>query len=281
MARSINTIQKTMDAEQALQPDLIDLNSTSQTSVYTLWKFITSTVINYVEQLMDFYKTEIETIIKSAPVGSNEWLKSQMFLFQYDATTPQVLQVDSDFAVNYVTTDATKRLITRCSVKTGNTQTVFIKVAKSEPPVALTPTELTSVSGYVNDKAFAGVKYIVNSYTSDKLFLEAEIFYDGQYSAVIQANVLIAINNYLSNIDFDGTFRVNKLVDSIQAVIGVSDVLIKNLAIRANVTPFASKTYLVQSNTVISLTHNTLAGYLVEETTASNTLNDTLTFTIQ
>lgn len=281
MARSINTIQKTMDTEQALQPDLVALNSPSQTSVYTLWKFITSTVINYVEQLMDFYKAEIETIIKSAPVGSNEWLKSQMFLFQYDATTPQVLQVDSNFAVNYVTTDATKRLITRCSVKTATNQTVFIKVAKSEPPVALTPTELTSVDGYVNDKAFAGVKYIVNSYTSDKLFLDAEIFYDGQYSAVIQANVLSAINTYLSNIDFDGTFRVNKLVDAIQGVIGVSDVLIKNLAIRADVTAFASKTYLVQSNTVISLTHNTLAGYLVGETTASNTLNDTLTFTIQ
>lgn len=46
MARSINTIQKTMDTEQALQPDLVALNSPSTTSVYTLWKFITSTVIN-------------------------------------------------------------------------------------------------------------------------------------------------------------------------------------------------------------------------------------------
>lgn len=281
MARSINTIQKTMDTEQALQPDLVALNSPSTTSIYTLWKFITSTVINYTEQLMDFYKVEIENKIKSAPVGSNEWLKAQMFLFQYDSVTPQVLQVDSNFAVNYVTEDPTKRIITRCSVKTSNNQTVYIKVAKSEPPVVVDASELTAISGYVNDKAFAGVKYIVNSYTADKLYLDAEIFYDGQYGAVIQDNVLSAINTYLSNIDFDGTFRVNKLVDAIQAVTGVSDILIKDLAIRADVTPFASKTYLVQSYTTLMLSYNTLAGYIVGETTVSNTLTDKLTFTIQ
>ena len=49
MARSIETIQKTMDDKQATLPDLATLNSPSQTAIYTLWKFITSTVINYLE----------------------------------------------------------------------------------------------------------------------------------------------------------------------------------------------------------------------------------------
>lgn len=229
---------------------------------------------------MDFYKVEIENKIKSAPVGSHEWLKAQMFLFQYDSVTPQVLQVDSNFAVNYVTEDPTKRIITRCSVKTSTTQTVLIKVAKSEPPVSVSGTELTAISGYVNDKAFAGVKYLVSSSASDKLFLDAVIYYDGQYSAVIQANVLSAINTYLSNIDFDGTFRVNKLVDAIQAVTGVNDILINNLAIRSDITSFASKTYLVSSKTFISLSQSTLSGYIEGENTVGNTLIDTLIFQI-
>jgi hypothetical protein len=280
MARSIDTIKKTMDTEQALQPELVALNSPSTTAIYNSWKFITSTVINYIEQLLDYYKKDIETLIKKAPVGSHEWLKSQMFLFQYDAITPQVLAVDSNFAVNYVTEDATKRLITRCSVKTSTTQTVLIKVAKSEPPVALTPTELSSVNGYVNDKAFTGVKYLVSSSNSDKLFLDAIIYYDSQYSAVIQANVLNAINVYLANIDFDGTFKVNSLINYIQGVDGVTDILINNLAIRADVTAFASKTYLVSGKTFISLSQSTLSGYIEGENTVGNTLTDTLTFQI-
>jgi hypothetical protein len=129
--------------------------------------------------------------------------------------------------------------------------------------------------------SFAGVQYLVASSAADKLFLEAEIFYNGQYSAVISTNVIAAINAYLAAIPFDGNVRVNKLVDAIQAVDGVTDVVINNLAMRADAVAFGSKTYLVQANDLIFSKYPTSAGYIIEETTGGEDFASKLTFTVE
>lgn len=278
MARTRAEIQATMDAEQATQTSLSTLDSTSQTAIYTLWKYITSSVINYFEQLWDLYKVDLENIVSNAAVGTNQWFKDRVLKFQYSASTPQVLEVDSNYAINYQTIDESLRIITRASVKTTATRTVLIKVAKQEPPVALSGTELTSLTGYIDDIAFAGINYVVSSTASDKLYLKANIYFDGQYSATIQTSVIAAINTYLANLTFDGSLVLSSLFDAIQGVTGVIDCVFVDVAARADATAFASKTYLVQTNTTLIRNYPTNAGYIVEETTASNTFTDTLTF---
>jgi len=47
---------------------------------------------------------------------------------------------------------------------------------------------------------------------------------------------------------------------------------------RSDSTPFVDGTFLVQNNTVISRIFPTIAGYVVEETTAGQTFTDKLTF---
>lgn len=281
MARSISTIQSTMDAEQALQTDLTTLNSSSQTAIYTLWKFITSTIINYIEQLWDLYKVDLETIVKSAPVGSSKWLQKKVLDFQYDSVTPQVLEVDSNFAVNYVTVDSTLRIISRCAVITSPVKEVLIKVAKDNPPIPLTTPEKNSLIGYVSDLSFAGIRYTVSSLDSDKIYIKGNIYYNGQYALTISTNVIDAINTYLANIPFNGSVSLLGLTDAIQGVTGVTDLLLVDVAIRSDVTPFLSKTYLINNKTNIITNYQTLAGYVEEETTASNTFTDTLTFIAQ
>ena len=278
MARTRAEIQATMDAEQATQTSLSTLDSTSQTAIYTLWKYITSSVINYFEQLWDLYKVDLENIVSNAAVGTNQWFKDRILKFQYSASTPQVLEVDDKFAVNYVTTDTTLRIITRASVKTTATRTVLVKVAKEEPPVALSGIELTSLQGYVNDIAFAGVNYVVSSTEADKLYLKANIYFDGQYAATISNDVIAAINSYLANLTFDGSLVLSSLFDAIQGVTGVIDCVFVDVAARADATAFIDKNYLVQTNTTLIRNYPTNAGYIVEETTASNTFTDTLTF---
>lgn len=278
MARTRAEIQATMDAEQTAQTSLSTLNSTSQTAIYTLWKYITSSIINYVEQLWDFYKIDLETIVSNAAVGTNQWFKDRVLKFQYSASDPQVLAVDANFAINYPTIDTSLRIITRASVKTTATRTVLIKVAKSDPPVALDNTEKTSLEGYINDISFAGINYVVSSTSSDKLYLKANIYFDGQYSATIQTSVIAAINTYLANLSFDGSLVLSSLFDAIQSVTGVTDCVFIDVAARADATAFASKTYLVQTNTTLIRDYATNAGYIVEETTASNLFTDTLTF---
>lgn len=281
MARSIATIQATMDAEQALQTDLTTLNSPSQTAIYRLWKFITSTIINYLEQLWDIYKAELETQISAAAVGSNAWLQSKVMKFQYSASTPQVLAVDSNFAINYPTIDTTLQIITRCSVTTTSQRVCLVKVAKSDPPVALSAPELSSLSGFLSDLNFAGVNYVAQSLTSDKIYIDADIYYNGQYASTISANVITAINAYLASIPFDGKIKLMSLIDAIQGVTGVTDVVLRNIAIRADATAFANKTYLVQNKTSIIPLYQMYAGYATEETTSGYTFTDTLVFIAQ
>jgi len=281
MARSIDTIIADMDAEQAAQTGLSGLNSVSNSAIYTLWKYIVAAQMYLLEVLWDLFKVDLETIVTNAAVGTNQWFKSKMLLFQYDATTPQVLQVDSNFAVNYTTIDATKRIVTRCAVKTTATRTVLIKLAKSEPPVALSAPELVAANAYVDDLAFAGINYIISSTASDKLLVDASIYYDGQYSAVISANVITSINTYLANIDFDGSFKLSALVDAIQTTTGVTDVVLNNVAIRPNSVAFASTTYLVQGKTTLIPIYPTNAGYVTEETTVGQTFTDKLNFIAQ
>jgi hypothetical protein len=278
MARTIAQIQSEMDTEQALQTGLSDLNSPSQVAIYTLWKYVISASIWAHEKLWDIFKLELEAIVDAAPIGTDGWVQSQSLLFQYSATDPQVITL-VDFVPAYSVVDTDLQIITRCSVKTLPNKTVNVKVAKSDPPSALTATELSSFAGYLDDISFAGVQYNAISLASDKLYLDAEVFYNGQYSSVISDTVIAAVNDYLANIPFDGNVRVSALYDAIQNVSGVTDVIINDMAIRADATAFGSKTYLVQNNTTIYNKYPTFAGYVVEETTVSNTFVDKLTFT--
>jgi hypothetical protein len=295
MARSVDEILTNMDQQQAAETELASLNSPSQSAIYKLWKYITALVINLHEQLWDKKKIELEDVAKYAAVGSDLWYQKKILEFQYSATVPQVVTLDTTatsptfMSVGYATIDESLRIITRASVKTAANKTVNVKVAKSDPPVALSAPELSALTTYLTNGgdgtnegvgiAFAGVQMNVTSIASDKFFLEGTITYDGQYASVIQTKVIEAIEEYFANLAFDGTLYIIKIVDAIQAVPGVIDVKIVNAAIRANATAFSSKTFLIQSSLSIITSYPTFAGYVEQETTASQTFADKLTFT--
>lgn len=277
--RSITQIKKTLDDAQALQPELSKLNSPSQTAIYNLWKYITAVAIWVHETLLDLFKTEIETTISKAPVGTESWVQKKCFDFQYDSTSPQIVQL-VDFVPNYNPIDDTKKIITRCSVKTLPNKIVTVKLAKAEPPVPLTTPELNSIQGYLDDISFAGVQYLTTSTSPDYLYLNAEVFYNGQYAAIISATTISAINTYLSSIPFDGQVRIASLEDAIQAVGGVTDIVIKDLALRANTVPFSGATYIVQNKTTVFNKYGLNSGYVIPEV-SPNALAVSLTFTTE
>lgn len=290
MARSLQTILDQLDEAQAAETELNDLNSTSQVAIYGLWKYITALCQYLMEQLHDLKVKEIETIISSAPVGSEPWLQSKVLEFQYDSVTPQLLTL-VDFAAKYDPIDVSKRIITRAAVTSLVNNKVLVKVAKNDPPVALSGTELAALQSYLTDGGdgtyagrgrglgFAGVEIEASSYASDKLYLKGTIYYNGQYAATISADVDLAINNYLANLPFDGSVSLLGITDAIQGVPGVLDIKLTDVAIRADATAFSSKTYLVQNSTTYITTYDTYAGYVEEETTAGETFTDKLTFT--
>lgn len=277
MARDIPTIISELDAAQADKLELAPLNSPSKTAIYTLWKGIVAIVINYMEQLWDLFRNELEVTISKGKVGSSLWVQDMIFKFQYSATNVQVVQV-VNYAVTYYIINPILRIITRCSVTTAGNKIVSIKVAKLEPPQALTVPELTSLRGYVEKIGFAGVQYEVNSYPPDLFYLKATIYYDGQYFSVIESTVIAAITSYFASLKFDGTLQLLTIEDFIQKVDGVKDIVIEDAAIRADSISFANATYLVKDSKTFFPTYPTFAGYVIPETTVGYTLVDQLTF---
>jgi hypothetical protein len=279
MARSIAQIQSQMIADIQADPTLSGLTSTSKRSIWQLWTYIFATGIFILESLIDVFKSEIETKLLSAAPASSAWLQYQIFKFQYSATVPQVLQI-INYVPSYPTIDTTLRIISRCSVVTTLANQVLIKVATGSIPTALNSSQLSALQNYVQQIG-ATVSYTVTSSNADQIYIGATIYYQGQYSAIISQNVILAINNYLASLPFDGQLKISDIEQSIRSIAGVNDCVLNNVLARADITPFASATYLVQNNTWVSRTWKTIAGYIIPETTTGQTLANSLTFIAQ
>jgi hypothetical protein len=280
MARTIAQIQAQIIATKNAQPELAGLTSTSKRAIWNLWTFVIAACIAIFEQLLDSFLTQVETQVAQSAGASVLWLQAKMFQFQYDATTPQVIQLINTVP-QYPVVDANKRIITACSVTSSLSNQVSIKVAKSSPFVALATAELTAAQSYINTIGAAGITYNVISLNADKLYVQAQVYYQGQYSTVIQQNVIAAINSFLQNlsiVNFNGSMKISDLEGAIRNVAGVNDVVLNNVKGRDDASSFANGIDLVLNNTVISRQWNTIAGYIVQETTTGKTFADSLTF---
>lgn len=283
MARTIAQIQAQIIATKQAQPELAGLTSTSKRAIWNLWTFVIATCIGIFEQLLDSFLTNVETQVNASAGASILWLQAKMFQFQYDANIPQVVQLINTVP-QYPVVDVTKQIITACSVTSSLSNQVTIKVAKSNPYVALVSAELTAAQSYINTIGAAGISYTVISLNPDKLYVQASIYYQGQYSTVIQQNVIDAINSFLQNLsitNFNGSMKISDLEGVIRNVAGVNDVILNNVKGRDDASTFANGVDLVLNNTVISRQWDTVAGYIVQETTSGKTFADSLIFIAQ
>lgn len=293
MARTISQIQAQIIAQIAATPELgyYDSNNIwrnittndSARAIWRLWTWIQATAIAVHEQLIDVYISTMESIVARSAAASNLWVQYKLFQFQYDATTPQVVQL-IDTVPQYPVVDATKRIITACSVTTDVNNTVNIKVAKSNPYIALSSPELSAAQSYINTIGVAGITYVVASKNADKIYIEADVYFQGQYSAVIATNVIATLNAYfqrLSQINFNGSLKMTDLEAIIRNVEGVNDVVLKNVKGRPDATAFAFGTYFIQNNATVQRLWSPDAGYIVQENTAGQTFLDSLNFIAQ
>ncbi len=283
MARTIAVISQTMFTAKASESSLNGLTSASQTSTWRLWVYIVAACINVFEQLQDVFKAELESISDSAIPGTPQWVQDRTFRFQYDATIPQVVTI-VDTELVYPTVNDAFKIVTRCSVTTGASKIVNIKVAKATSttdttPIPLSAPQESSLEGYWALIGFAGIDYNIINLNPDKIGIVGDIYYKGQYSATIQADVIAALKAYLAAIPFDGSVKYLSIEDALQNVIGVSDVKITTVSGRASTTAFSSRYKFFDLPTSVNYrTYSTSAGYCVEETQSGQTFADTLTF---
>lgn len=288
MAQSVSTIQNNIIADlvtaAAAVGVTIDPAEFSDYDYRQLLTYVAAVAAGTEQQLWDAYKIDTEAAISKARPQTGGWFQAQMYKFQYDATTPQILQFDTTtFAPYYPTVNTTLQIIKYASVVGGVFGTTNIKAAKQVGgfPAALSSTELSAAQSYVNLIAIGGINYNVTSLNSDKIYVEATIWYQGLYSAIIQSTVIAAINAYLAGIPFDGVVILSDLERAIKAVAGVNDIVFSNVQARQDTTAYGSGTNLVLSNAVVQRNWSTIAGYAVTETDTGHTISDTLTFIAQ
>lgn len=278
MARQIAQIQQQILDNVAADDVLKDqLTSQSKRAIYRLWAFIVATAVGILEQLMDAYKVIVEALVASAAPGSPLWVQDRVFKFQYSTITPQIIQL-INLAPAYPVVDPSLRIITRCSVTTDLSNAVTVKVAKGTTPAPLDSLEKDALTSYIKTIGVAGIDYNVVSLDADRVYIEGDIYYTGLFSAVIKGNVILAIQNYLAGIPFNGRVKVDDIRQAIRAVVGVQDVVLRNVSARANAIAFGGGTSLVLNQTLASRFWPTLAGYAVAEDTAGQTLADKLNF---
>ena len=272
MARTIEVIQANIISDIQNIPELAEANSTSSRAIWRLFTFVQATAILLLEQIIDVFKAETDLKISQATPGTKSWVANRVFQFQYSATVPQIVQL-VDLVPGYPVVDSTLQIITRCAVVSTISNQVLIKTAKSSPPVALTTTELASLQSYVNEIGVAGINYNCFSSNADQLYIDADIYYSGQYSTVIQGTVTNAVEAFLSELPFNGQLKLSDLEFAIRNIVGVNDVLLNNIRVRADAVPYASGTFLVQNRTAISRLYPTVSGYVILENTVSNNFN--------
>lgn len=279
MARTIEEIKQEMLDTKATLSALDGLTSTSQVSVFGNLLYVEATQINVLIQLIDAYIAQIEVIINQQAIGSVDWLEAKILDFQYG----DFVELNTtDFSISYPVINTANQIITRCSVKEAGNLVVLAKVAKSDPPEALISAEIAALEDYINTIKPAGTQINVVSLSPDRLYIVGTIYYSGQYSSVIQANVeaaLTAYMNNLSSVNFNGVIKTTDISSTVQAVTGVTDVDIIEVGGRPQTTALVDRTVIYSLASGVNIReYTTYAGYIIEEDDSGHTFSDTLSY---
>jgi|ERR1035437_1801729 hypothetical protein len=267
--RTIAVIYAQLVAAKKANSSLSGLSSPSNVAYWNLWLWIVATAQNLLEQIWSILQIEIETTVASAAPETKNWIQAKVLAFQYDATTPQVVQVNTDLSVGYPVVDATLRIITNCAV-IGGSGSLTIKAA----PVVTAPQKAALIS-YLTEILGADISFAVINLAADTLDIFGTVYYNGQYAGSVVANVTAAVNTYLASIGFNGMVKVSDLIETIRNVTGVTDFVPLNIY----ATPSGgAATYLVNTNNIVSREYQSYSGQIGID--GGNPLSTSLTFSI-
>ncbi len=284
MARSVEQINK-----QLVDTLVVNFATIGITINPTLWSkrdllrkilYTVSICIAFFEQLLDEHKKQSEETADRTPAASSKWIQNKMFKFQYSDTNPQVVAL-IDTVPQYPVVDATLAIITACSVTSNVSNETLIKVAKDFPFVALSAPQKSAAQEYIDIIGVEGINYVVISLESDKIFIEADCYYKGQYASVISATTIAAIEKWMlenSSINLDGRAEMSDLEVAMKAVPGMTDVVLKNVRGRADTDSFGAGIDLILNTQILQRRWVTVAGYIGQETDTGHTFADSLNF---
>lgn len=242
MARSISEIKRTMtDAfmqDEAIR-DAYDLSLDktrfadcfSAVSLENLLFYIVAACHYVLESLFEKFTQDVEQKISRAVVASIPWYFDKAKAFQYGDA---LVLNPRTFGYEYAKVDTSKQLVKYVAVRDrGASIEMLVSAEEDGKPTPLLDDVLTAFKHYINAVKIAGVVINVRTRKADELSIAVKVVVDplkinrqGVDIASSEKVVEHAIENYLADIVYGGTFNKTKLVDAIQRVDGVLDVVL-------------------------------------------------------
>lgn len=203
--------------------------SFSSVSLESIMFFIVAACCHVLEVVFEEYVKVVDDKVSMAVVASVPWYYKMAKAFQYGDSL--VLNEDTQ-QYGYATIDEGKQVVKYAAVRDrGTSVQILVSGEKDGKPVALSNSVLTVFKEYMNRVKVAGVVLSIRSKNADKMVIMAKVYVD---SLVINSDGTLisdgskpveeAINAYLANIVYGGTFNKTKLTNAILGVEGVSDV---------------------------------------------------------
>ncbi len=258
MAQTLEEIQNEMLAAKNAEPALAGFTSTSSTAIWLLWIFQFARAVLSIQKRFDLFINLVLTIIKNTKRGTPRWYSNTAKQFQYgfNLVPEQDYYDNTNIAESVV---AASKIIAHASFT--EEPSIRMKVAKKVGTdlAKLAPAELQAFIAYVKRYKYAGVDLrdvdtvnnlhaTITSTDADNLKLGLRIRYNPlvlnnageRLDGADAAPVVTALKNYLQNLDFDGLFSIQKLVDAIQKVEGVNDLNVDTCQSKYGALPFTS-----------------------------------------
>ncbi|MBS0647400.1 MAG: nucleotidyltransferase [Verrucomicrobia bacterium] len=249
MARTISIIQNEMIA--AVQADAVlstMLTSRSKTAIWRLFLYIVAAAIWTLEKLHDTFKSDVDETISRLKPHSLRWYAEKAKNFQNGYNLVPEADYYDNTGIDPDLIEASKIIAYAAVVE--QTRGVRIKVAKNLGtdlgPTA--QTELFSFTAYMKEIKDAGVKVRITTGPADDLKMSLRVIYNPlvlnaageRIDGTSATPVPDAIREHLKNLPFNGVFSIQKLVDAIQAVEGVSDLNVDSITSRYGALPYTA-----------------------------------------
>jgi len=239
MARSIAEIKQTMTnafmADATVREryglsenDTFD-DSFSVVSIENILFYIVAACSHVLEVIFDQFKADVDDKISRAVVASVPWYYKIAKEFQYGDA---LIFNEATQQYSYPKEDEKKRLVKYVAVRDrGSSVEILASGETGGQPTVLSDDVLTAFKQYLNRVKIAGVILSVRSLPADSISITATIridplVIDRTGTRIEDGSFVVenAVNAYLRNIIYGGTFNKTKLVDAIQNVEGVLDV---------------------------------------------------------
>ena len=242
MARSISEIKRTM-TDAFMQDEAIReayglsqdktrfADCFSAVSLENLLFYIVAACHYVLESIFEKFTQDVEQKISRAVVASIPWYFDKAKAFQYGDA---LVLNPRTFGYEYAKVDTSKQLVKYVAVRDrGASIEMLVSAGPNGKPIPLSDEVLTAFKHYINAIKISGVVINVRTRKADELTIAVKVVVDplkinrqGVDIASSEKVVEHAIENYLADIVYGGTFNKTKLVDAIQRVDGVVDVVL-------------------------------------------------------